>query len=206
MLWLLVSWHQGVCLVALGLVSGLLFAPRLVTRWDLTRDSIRDTALHVTSVTRQLSHCHGRLSSPSDLVTRPVSNWVWHLGPDVTTGISLMSPSLMSDTSSSCISITRQVSSQDTAPLGWTGAFLPLLNWIERFYHRNYFYEFWLGFDPLITIDSWLKLANSQRRMICVMLAIRGIPGMPTQSPWVRLCKLPGSNLSDVICLLCSLQ
>ena len=83
----------------------------------------------------------------------PVSNWVWRPGPRchnrdrpriwclITQLVHLNHPSGLS-----------------RAGWGWTWLFLLLLNWIELFYHRNYFYELWLGFDPLITIEPWLKL------------------------------------------------
>ena len=157
-----ISWHQHVfgC-PRPGQLSASCLLPgwRVVTRCD---ESWQCSWHRVT--------CHGRHVTTVTLSPRWLSGPIWPgyqapcliecdtQGPDVTTGIT---PHRMSDTLiTQLVHLNHPESGikPGHSELGWTWLSLLLLNWIELFYHRNYFYEFWLGFDPLITIEPWLKL------------------------------------------------
>ena len=72
-----IHWRLSYAMVALTILviyldSFPLHVCSQAGKWSrgvMSRDSVRDTALHVTGVTWQLSHCPGWLSGPSDLVT-----------------------------------------------------------------------------------------------------------------------------------------
>ena len=121
--WLPQAWSVVSCLLPGWSRGGILVVTVFVTPRYMSRSVSRDNCHIVTE-------CY---LAPSDLVTRPsVSNWVWHLGTDVTTGIRLMSPipwCLMLVTRASQSPARYQARTRSCAGLNWSIFTAAKLNW-----------------------------------------------------------------------------